>query len=169
MSNMLKVKTALLLVTLFVMTACGYQLRQPFTLPAEYTPVQIQVPRQYRQLRATLEEQLRLSFVPVAKQGEKAGLLIRLEDVREDNELLTASAEGSPLERELILRASVRWVDAAGKEVLEKEDFRLRRAYAYDDRAILAKAREAEFLMAELERDLAQRIVIRLRQLSETN
>lgn len=150
-----------------VLAACGYQLRQAFSLPEQYTPVQIQVPRQYRQLRATLEEQLSLSFVEVASAGQQAGLLIRLEDVEALNELLTASAEGSPLERELILRASVKWLDANGKEIIESERFRLRRAYSYDDQSILAKEREADYLMAELERDLSQRIVIRLRQLSQ--
>jgi len=150
-----------------IFTACGYQLRQPFAIPAEYSPVQIQVPREYRELRGTLEEQLNLSFINVAEPGDQAGLLIRLEEVEQLNELLTASAEGSPLERELILRAQVRWIDATGKDVLENETFRLRRAFAYDDQAILAKEREADFLMKELERDLAQRIVIRLRQLSE--
>jgi len=171
MQKQKKIKLFSVLLAVLLVSACGYQLRQAFILPEQYTPVQIQVPREYRQLRAAIEEQLKLSFVDVAEPGEAAGLLIRLAEVEGLNELLTASAEGTPLERELSLRASVRWVDAQGdaqgQELIEAETFRLRRAYSYDDQAILAKEREANFLMDELERDLAQRIVVRLRQLSQ--
>ena len=124
-------------------------------------------------------DELKLSFIQVAQPSEQVGMLIRLEDVEELNELLTASAEGTPLERELILRANVSWVDMRRdvldensetpqvSNIIEPESFRLRRSFAYDDQAILAKEREADFLMMELERDLARRIVIRLRQLDQ--
>jgi len=150
-----------------LLTACGYQLRQAFTLPEQYTPVSLQVPRQQRELHASMKSQLNLSFVDIADAGEASGLIIRLENVVETNELLTASSEGTPLERELVLQANVRWLDSEGNDVIEAERFRLRRAFSYDDQSILAKEQEAEFLMAELERDLAQRIVVRLRQLSQ--
>ena len=147
-----------------MLTACGYQLRQSIDLPEQYKPVGIDLDRQYRDLRKAISDELEANFLEQANNNEDANLIIHFESVLQDNQLLTASAEGSPVERELVLIARVSWLDAEGKVVIPAEKFSLRRAYAYDDRAILSKEREADYLMTELEKDLAQRIVIRIRQ-----
>jgi len=112
-----------------------------------------------------MQEQLNLSFIDMATADQDAGMLIRLSNVEQEEQLLTASAVGNPLERELYLKATVDWLSADGKEIIESERFNLRQDFVYDDEAVLAKAREADFLMQELERELARRIVARLRNL----
>jgi len=163
----MNIKHILLIVVITsMMSACGFQIRQAFELPAELTPVQLKVPRQYRDLAAILQEEMRAAKIPLASASNTAALIIDLRQVSEEENLLTASAAGSPLERELSLRARVYWEDADGEYVLEPEDFVLLRNFVYDDTAILAKKREAESLTRELERELSRRIILRMRQLA---
>lgn len=150
-----------------LLAACGFHVRQAFQLPSEMTPVQLKVPRQYRNLAAILHEEMRAAKIPLASSTNPAALIIDLRRVSEEENLLTASAAGSPLERELSLRARVYWENIEGEDVLEPENFVLLRNYVYDDTAVLAKNREAESLTRELERELSRRIILRLRQLAK--
>lgn len=164
----MKIKYVFVLILLSsLISACGFHVRQAFQLPVEMTPVQLKVPRQHRSLAKILQEEMRNANIPLANANNAAALIVDLRQVSEEENLLTASAAGSPLERELSLRAKVYWENTDGEDVLEPEDFVLLRNYVYDDTAILAKRREAESLTRELERELSRRIILRMRQLAK--
>ncbi|MBT8142080.1 MAG: hypothetical protein KJO88_06910 [Gammaproteobacteria bacterium] len=148
-----------------LLAGCGFQLREAYQLPEKYSPVGIDSPRVYRDLGLILKQELERSSVILSDNTNSANLVIRLQDVSETEELLTASATGSPLERELILNATVFWEDREGTDVVDSENFTLRRTYVYDERAVLSKRREADRLMRDLERELARRIILRMRQI----
>ncbi|NNM14879.1 MAG: hypothetical protein HKO58_11180, partial [Gammaproteobacteria bacterium] len=92
-----------------LLAGCGFQLRETYQLPEKYSPVGIDSPRVYRDLGLILKQELERSSVILSDNTNSANLVIRLQDVSETEELLTASATGSPLERELILNATVFW------------------------------------------------------------
>ena len=164
----MKVKNLFIIILITsLLTACGFHIRQAFQLPVEMTPVQLKVPREYRNLAAILQEEMRNAKIPLVSSSNAAALIIDLRRVSEEENLLTASAAGSPLERELSLRARVYWENIEGENVLEPEDFVLLRNYVYDDTVVLAKSREAESLTRELERELSRRIILRMRQLAK--
>lgn len=159
-----------LLITILItslLSACGFHVRQEFQLPVAMTPVYLKVPRTQRELLAIFQEEIRNAKIPLTNDPSSAALVIDLRQVVEEETLLTASATGSPLERELSLRAKVYWENAEGEDVLEPEQFVLNRTFVYDDTAVLAKRREAESLTRELERELSRRIILRMRQLEK--
>lgn len=164
MHNFLSKVVLIFVITAFL-TGCGFHLREAFLLPAEYTPVSIEAPRKYREFGSILEQEIRRANIPMANSSQNAKLLVKLSNVDEREDLLTASATGSPLERKLILRARVNWENPQGEDVIESEEFTLQRTFVYDDTAVLAKSREAQNLMRELERELSRRIILRMRQL----
>lgn len=159
--------TLVSLFTLSMLTACGFHLRESYQLPTEFTPVSLDVPREYREFGFILDEEMQRSSIPLVSASQAPSLLVRLSNVSETEELLTASATGSPLERKVILKAKVYWENAQGVDVLPSEEFSLQRTFVYDDTAVLAKRREADSLMRELERELSRRIILRMRQLSK--
>jgi len=164
----MKTKNLLILILISgLLLGCGFQLRQAFQLPVEMTPVQLKVPRKHRELAKILQEEMRSAKIPLATSANTAALIVDLRQVTEEENLLTASATGSPLERELSLRARVYWEGIDGENILEPEYFVLNRTFVYDDTAVLAKRREAESLTRELERELSRRIILRMRQLAK--
>ena len=160
-------KISVLIFSLVLVSACGFHLRESFQLPVEFTPVALDAPREYREFGSILEEEMQRASIPLAANSDVAALFVRLSKVSEKEELLTASATGSPLERKLILRAKVYWENSEGKDVIMPEDFIVQRTFVYDDTAVLAKRREAESLMRELERELSRRVILRMRQLAK--
>jgi len=164
----MKTKNLLILILISgLLLGCGFQLRQAFQLPVELTPVQLKVPRKHRELAKILQEEMRSAKIPLATSANTAALIVDLRQVTEEENLLTASATGSPLERELSLRARVYWEGIDGENILEPEYFVLNRTFVYDDTTVLAKRREAESLTRELERELSRRIILRMRQLAK--
>ncbi len=157
----------IVVLTISFLSGCGFHVRQAYQLPPEMTPVYLKVPRKHRELAAILQEEMRSAKIPLASTSNSAALIVDLRQVVEEENLLTASATGSPLERALSLRVKVYWENAKGENVITPENFVLNRTFVYDDTVVLAKRREAESLTRELERELSRRIILRMRQLAE--
>ena len=164
----MKIKNLLMAILITsLLIGCGFHVRQEFQLPVAMTPVQLKVPRKQRELEAILQEEMRNAKIPLTNNASSAALIIDFRQVVEEENLLTASATGSPLERELTLRAKVYWENSEGEDELVPEQFVLNRTFVYDDTSVLAKRREAESLTRELERELSRRVILRLRQLAK--
>lgn len=160
-------KYAVVVLISLMLSACGFHVRTAYELPSEYTPVSIEMPRRYRDFNKTLKTEMGRAGIALATESDSPGLFVKLSSVSENEDLLTASATGSPLERELILKATVNWEDPQGVDVIKAETFRLNRTFVYDDTAVLSKRREAAALMRELERELSRRIILRMGQIGK--
>ena len=94
----MKIKNLLMAILITsLLVGCGFHVRQEFQLPVAMTPVQLKVPRKQRELAAILQEEMRNAKIPLTNSSSSAALVIDLRQVVEEENLLTASATGSPL------------------------------------------------------------------------
>jgi LPS-assembly lipoprotein len=140
---------------------CGFELQGRKRLPEYMSVVHVDAEDQHTNFVRALKQTLKASGVRVADESEEAGTVVHVSRDDTGQSVLSVSARNTPEEYEVYYQ--VRYsVEYGGQEVLEPEELRLERNYAYDEAAVLAKQREEEQLRDAMARDLAARVMRRL-------
>ena len=153
-------RNIVLALVLAIAGGCGYQLRGTASLPPELGSVHVTGPRD---ISAAVIRMLGGAGVPVEPARASAGTVLQIGDERLDRRVLSVNPDtGKEAEFELAYHVTFRVTGAEGEELVPKQTVSLLRDYVFDARAVLGKSREQEALHAEMRRDAAARIVVRI-------
>lgn len=152
----------LLLPLLLALTACGFQLRGSYQVPAFLTDVGLKLPAGSRSLGTELR--LALERKNIGADGGD----IQLEVASETLTRQTSSVDSRARAAEYILVYTVefRVNSSDGRSIGPLQTLILRRAYQYSTANVVGKNTEEETLVQELRTDAAQQIVRQLAALT---
>jgi LPS-assembly lipoprotein len=142
-----------------LLSACGFQMQDAFTVPAgmerTYIATNDRYTLFYRELRRTLQQ----SGMQFADTPADATAVLSIHLDRTDQRVLSVSARNVPTEYEVYY--SIQYsVDSGDKNLLGRQFLNLTRAYTYDETLVLGKAREEGLLREAIVNDLV-RIVLK--------
>ena len=166
----LKVQLMLLLLTASILSACGFSLRNKYSLPANIQQLRLNSQELNSPLKRTLAKKLKRFKIDIleASDGEKAKddmSLYLLSDTL-DRRLLSLFSTGQVAEYELVY--TVRYqLQFAGQEA-QSAEFDVTREYQDDPNAVLAKSRELDLVLSEMRVAAAERIIHQI-AISHTN
>lgn len=154
----------LLGVTAASLTACGFQPRGSTSLPPDLRRVSL-AGSQPSGLTLALERLLRQGGADINSTAPKPGdsLNIRINNVQLQRREALIDRQANVRQIELIQRALVSASRADGQEILSQEAFEAVRSVSYNPLARLAQGEEEQRLQRELDEQMAQTILARLR------
>lgn len=148
------------LLIVFGLTACGFHLRQPVEIPADYNPMYIEGGHLVRQ---ALIDQLTGSAVQLSSDKKTAGLVVRIIREQRSSRLLAVDQNGKALAYELHYLVSFDAIAKDGSELVPLQSMDLIRNFDNPDVEVLGKQLESELIYGDMASDVAQRILVRLR------
>lgn len=150
----------LLLLTVLLLTACGFHLRGVAGMPFDTLCLDAANPGTpfIAELRRTLEA----NKVKLVNTAEQADVVLNIVLELPEKQILTLGGSGRVNEFQLRYRISLRAYDLKGQDWIPAEEMMLRRDYIYDDAKILAKEAEETLLYQSMRSDMVQQIVRRL-------
>ena len=150
----------LLLLTVVLLTACGFHLRGQAGMPFETLYLDAANPG--TPFIADLRRNLEANKVRLVNSAEKADVVLNIVSEVPERQILTLGGSGRVNEFLLRYRVSFRAYDLKGREWIPAEEMALRRDYIYDDTKVLAKEAEEAQLYNSMISDMVQQIVRRL-------
>lgn len=150
------------LIALSVLSACGFQLRGAYQVPAQLAAVSIEAPHR-SELANRLRNELAQYDIEVVERDPDITHIELLAD-NLDRRVLSLLISGQVAEYELIYTASVRVHMVDGS--VETHDINIYRDYQEDPNFALAKTRELELLVNEMRDDAVYRIMMLLTRLT---
>ena len=150
-----------IIVTLMLISACGFQLQTRTDLPAEMQRTRLEVQLPYSAFAQRLETYLEQSGVKVVTALDDAAILqVPVNESRKEIQSIGDNARV----REFLIRHTVKFrlLDSEGNEMIPLQTFEQSRVYSFNEQNILAAEREDEFLRDDLSDSLARMVVRRL-------
>lgn len=154
----------LIVATLLLLTACGFQLQGRQVLPARLAVMQLDVADRHSDFTRALRASLSKSGARLQASVPAGGVVVRVLRDEMEERVLSVDARNIPTDFELIYSVEVE-VRAQGESLMEAEPFTLSRIYSFDERKALAKEREKDLLREALARDMASVVLRRLASL----
>ena len=150
----------LLLLTVVLLTACGFQLRGQAGMPFE--TLYLDAANSGSPFVADLRRNLEANKVKLVNTSEQADVVLNIVSEFPEKQILALSGSGRVNEFQLRYRVSFRAYDLKGHDWVPAEEMVLRRDYVYDDTKVLAKEAEEALLYQSMRSDMVQQIVRRL-------
>lgn len=147
-----------LVLAVWVLSGCGFQLRGAYTLPYQ----SIYVASGDSVVGAGLKRQIRASGGTVADKADEAQASFLNTGEWRDTIILSLSGSGRVREKRLRYRYAYRVTDDKGWDLLPQSYVELTRDVTYADSATLAKTQEEDLLWRDMENDLVQQLMRRL-------
>ena len=150
----------ILLATVWLLAACGFQLRGSYALP--FDSLYITLP-ETGELHAQIKRSiLSSSQGKITGEAREAQVSLQVLGDRQDKNILSLSAAGRAREYQLIRTFSFRLIDALGREWLPPSQITLRRDITFNDDLVLSKEAEESLLWRDMQNDLVQQLLRRL-------
>ena len=149
-----------LLLSLALLTACGFHLRGQTSLPFKSIYLDASIPGTafINELRHNLEA----NHVQLANTAEHADIVLNIVSEISDKQILSIGGAGRVNEFRLTFRVSLRAYDLKRQDWIPAVEMELRRDYSFDDTKILAKEAEEALLIQSMRSDMVQQILRRL-------
>lgn len=147
------VLSVLIMVTL---SACGFQLRDNYQLPATIQQMQLQSVSSL-QLEASLRQRLLTAGIQLTEQSSPDVAQLRILSDKLERRTLSLFESGQVAEYELLYRVNYQII--RNGELILDDTIEVARDYQDDPNFALAKTREREMLVAEMRNDAARRLV----------
>jgi LPS-assembly lipoprotein len=152
----------LTVLLLLLLSACGFQLRKDFVLPASLSPIRVEVADSFSPLQRNLEQLLRGGGAGVAAEGGSAGSVLRVPINSTRLAPLIVGQTGRVQEYVLFHTVEFELFDAGGTRLVERQRLELQREFLFDSIGAVGSPGEQELIARELETEMAQAIVRRL-------
>ena len=151
---------------------CGFQLRERLRLPEGIQAMQVQSADPLSPLTVELERALQANDAYAGNGAEMSETMAILELQSEgiSREILSVNDRARVSEFVLIGRATARLLgaqknpDGSVNELIAPFELSVRREYSFDEAQALGAAQEEEIISAELKRELAQLILLKLQR-----
>ena len=150
----------LLLLTVLLLTACGFHLRGQTGMP--FNTLYLETANSGTPFIADLRRNLEASNVKLVNTAEQADVVLNIVFEIPEKQILSLGGSGRVNEFQLRYRVSLRAYDLKQQDWLPVEEMVLRRDYSYDDTKILAKEAEEAMLYQGMRSDMVQQILRRL-------
>lgn len=155
-----------------ILAGCGFQLRERLRLPEGIQAMQVQSADPLSPLTVELERALQANdaFVDSDTAASEVFAVLELQSEGISREILSVNDRARVSEFVLIGRATARLVsaqknaDGSVKELVAPFELSVRREYSFDEAQALGAAQEEEIISAELKRELAQLILLKLQR-----
>lgn len=155
---------SLLVATLLLLAACGFQLQGRQVLPARLATLELAPADRHSDFTRALRDALRGSRARLVEKAPADGVVVRvLRDVVTER-VLSVDARNIPTDFELVYEVDVEVLEK-GQVLMPAEPFSLSRIYSFDETRLLAKEREKDLLREALARDMASVVMRRLASL----
>lgn len=151
-----------LLGLILPLAGCGFQLRGSHRIA--YRSLYLQAASPGSSLVKRLEQALRDSEVALSESAQAAEAVLTLSPERRTRSILALSGGGRVREYRLSYAVNYSLSDNEGNVIYPDSVIQLTRDFTYDDNLYQAKAAEEAFLYQDLESDVAQQILRRLRR-----
>ena len=153
---------ASLLLGFALLAGCGFQLRGEITLPPELVRIRVHVADIFSPLQRNLEQALVHAGArePV---GKEPSALLRISRNQIKRLPLSVGRTGRVQEYSLRYEVVMELTDAAGRVVVPQQDIALERSYQFETLRAQGTPGEEEVVRDELERDMTQAILRRIR------
>jgi LPS-assembly lipoprotein len=147
-------------VLLASLSACGFHLRGPQTLP--FATIQLGM-NPYEDFTASLKRQIATSgSTKVVEQLTEADVSLQVVSNDKEKYILSLNASGAVREYQLRQRFAFRLVDKGGREVISHSEIYVYRDVSFSEGQELAKAQEDTLLYRDMENDIVQQLMRRL-------
>jgi len=154
----------LMIASMGLLSACGFQLQGRTPLPKPLAVTFVQAENQQSDFVQGLRKALLTSGARLARSNDAASGTVRVVKDEVKRSVLSVSARNTPREYEVTY--TVRFsVSAGDKELLPEQEVALSRDYSFDETALLAKEHEEAILREALARDLVGIVMRRLASL----
>ena len=158
-------RTWIALLSLLVLSACGFHLRGSQSGGAyelAYDSLYISLP-ETDELRALLKRTIAAgSKTKVVDTAQEAQATMQVIGDNTAKNILSIGADGRVREFQLVRSFAFRVQDKAGNELLPSSQIIVRRDITFSDAAVLSKEAEETLLWREMQNDLTQQILRRL-------
>lgn len=145
----------LTLLSLTLLTGCGFRVQQNYLFPEELSQIQLDTPDEYGELTRLVKEDLRQVDIQVVDDPKAPRLWLGKDNL--ERATLSLFPSGQVAEYELIY--SVKGSITIGEHAPQLFTVEVRRDYLDDPRTALAKNRELELLLKEMRQQASDRIL----------
>lgn len=156
----LRIRAAILFITLLALASCGFQLRN--TADLAFKNLYIQGPG--TSITGPLIKSLKVNGVTVVSDPAKADLMLNILGESSEKRILSLSGTGVVREFELYYRVHFRLKDPGSEVWGPTQTIENRRDFSYSDAELLAKqfeeARLNEDMRTEAVRELMRRLIV---------
>jgi LPS-assembly lipoprotein len=163
MQTLRRAKTVLLLLTLALLSGCGFHLRGDAEVRLPVKSIYIGLPNN-SPLRTTIVRNIEAAggteIVNDPKTAEAVFEVIQPE--KRERSILSLNGQGQPIEFTLLYRFSFHVRDNNGHELIPLTPFTLKRDMSFNSSYALAKEQEADNLYKDMQQDLAMQVMRRL-------
>lgn len=145
---MIQFKTTFLLLSLLLITACGYHLRGSIGLSEGLKTVFLQGGSV--ELHHSFKKALKFIDGRLVGKGEEAGLVVQIIKENMDTRVLSLSNTGRINEEELVYTLHFLMFDKEGMPLKGKQKIEIRRDFFNDQGDVLAKNNESQTIRNEM-------------------
>ncbi|TDP39030.1 LPS-assembly lipoprotein [Idiomarina aquatica] len=149
-------QSLLSVIVMITLSACGFQLRDNYQLPATLQQMQLQSVSSL-QLEASLRQRLLTAGIQLSDQAAADVAQLRVLSDQLERRTLSLFESGQVAEYELLYRVNYQVI--RNGELIIEDTIEVARDYQDDPNFALAKTREREMLVAEMRDDAARRLV----------
>ena len=150
----------LLLLTVVLLSACGFHLRGQVGMP--FATLYLKAENPNTPFITDLRKNLAANRVRLVSTAEQAEVVLYIVTEVADKQILSLGGDGRVNEFRLAYRVSLRAYDLKQQDWIPAEEMEIRRDYSFDDTKTLAKEAEEALLNRSMRSDMVQQIVRRL-------
>jgi LPS-assembly lipoprotein len=154
-------RVLLILASVALLAACGFQPRAQLSLPATIGPVKVEVADQYSPLGLELATALERAGATGHVEGSPSSTL-KITSESFTTRPLSVDQLARVREYISVYRVGFVLLDAAGKPVIDPQELELSREYTYDISESAGSPAEQELIQRELRREMEASILRRL-------
>ena len=147
-----------LLLSVLLLSGCGFHLKQTAALPASYGPVSIEGVDQYSDLYKFIKSGLRQSDISLADADAAASSRLQASLIKNERRVLSVGSSGKVAEYELIQTLRFQLLAADGSAITEPQTFTSNRSYNVSSTDVLGNDLEEAEIRTNMQKDLVERM-----------
>ena len=153
-----KLMIALMVITISLLSACGFQLRgyASADAPPAFSSLKLDCPStQAWQLCQTLRQQFALNGINI---DDDAKYLLSVSPIKQESRTLSLQKNAAASEYGLSSTVNYQLMDQESESIVSNNDIVVRNSYRHQSSALLAKERERRELQTELSQQIAMEV-----------
>ena len=163
----MRIQPLLLVATLVLVTACGWQLRNTQIIPQSLGSLHLSSADSHSNLIAELTRALDVYGVKVVTDADDANYSVVIVDFKSTRRIGTTNASARVAEYQLNEEVEFLIVDAKGNNLIPLSTASVERVYEFNERDVLASDNEEQLVKEEMRADIIYQILNRLRLIPE--
>ena len=164
----MRIQSLLLVATLALLTACGWQLRNSQIIPQSLGSLHLSSADSHSNLIAELTRALDVYGVKVVPNADDANYSVVIVDFKSTRRIGTTNASARVAEYQLNEEVDFLIMDAKGNNLVPLTTASVERVYEFNERDVLASDNEEQVVKEEMRADIIYQILNRLRLIPET-